>query len=84
VDLGRFFHFLIYIQSLGLLGRGIIPSQGRYLHTEQHKHRINAHTDIHTSSWIRTHERVKVVHALDCAATVIGEEGMMLINLTLH
>jgi hypothetical protein len=30
-------------QSVGLLGRGISPSQGRYLHTEQHKHRINAH-----------------------------------------
>jgi hypothetical protein len=24
-------------------GGGVIPSQGRYLHTEQHKHRINAH-----------------------------------------
>jgi hypothetical protein len=32
-----------FTQSVGLLGRGIIPSQGRYLHTEQHKHRINAH-----------------------------------------
>jgi hypothetical protein len=28
---------------VGLLGRGISPSQGRYLHTEQHKRRINAH-----------------------------------------
>jgi hypothetical protein len=43
VDLGRFFSFLIYTQLIGLLGRGISPSQGRYLHTEQHKHRINAH-----------------------------------------
>jgi hypothetical protein len=32
VDLGRFFGFLIYIQSLGLIGRVISPSQGRYLH----------------------------------------------------
>jgi hypothetical protein len=31
VDLGRFFSFLIYTQSVGLLGRGIGPSQGRYL-----------------------------------------------------
>jgi hypothetical protein len=31
-----------YIQSVTPLGRGISPSQGRYLHTEQHKHRINA------------------------------------------
>jgi hypothetical protein len=44
VDLGRFFSFLIYTQSVGLLGLGISPSQGRYLHTEQHKHRINTHT----------------------------------------
>jgi hypothetical protein len=32
------FSFLILRQSVGLLGRGISPSQGRYLH----KHRINA------------------------------------------
>jgi hypothetical protein len=32
-----------YTQSVRLLGRGISPSQGRYLHTEEHKHRINAH-----------------------------------------
>jgi hypothetical protein len=43
VGLGRFFSFLMHTQSVGLLGRGISPSQGRYLHTEQHKHRINAH-----------------------------------------
>jgi hypothetical protein len=48
---------LSYTQSVELLGRGISPSQGRYLHTEQHKHRINAHnTDIHALSWIRTHD----------------------------
>jgi hypothetical protein len=43
VDFGSFFSFLIYIQSVGVLGRGISPSQGRYLHTEQHNARINAH-----------------------------------------
>jgi hypothetical protein len=42
VDLRRFFSYLIYTQSIGLLTRGISPSQGRYLHTEQQKHRINA------------------------------------------
>jgi hypothetical protein len=41
VDLGRFFCFLIYTQSVGLLGLGIIPSQNRFLCTEQHT--INAH-----------------------------------------
>jgi hypothetical protein len=43
LDLGRFFSFLICTQSAGLLGRGISASQGRYLHTEQHKHTINTH-----------------------------------------
>jgi hypothetical protein len=52
VDLGRFFSFLIYTQSVGLLGRGISPSQGRYLHTE---HNTN-NTDIHASSGIRSHD----------------------------
>jgi hypothetical protein len=31
-----------YTQLVGLLGRGISPSQGLYLHIEQHKHKINA------------------------------------------
>jgi hypothetical protein len=34
---------------------GISPSQGRYLHTGQYNHRINAHTDIHALSGIRNH-----------------------------
>jgi hypothetical protein len=42
VGLGRLFSFLIPTQSVGLLGRRISPSQGRYLHTEPHNHRINA------------------------------------------
>jgi hypothetical protein len=46
-----------YTQSVGLTGRGISPSQGLYLYTEQHKHCINSHnTDIHALSWIRTHD----------------------------
>jgi hypothetical protein len=43
LELGRNVSFLIYTQSVGLLGREISPSQGRYLHTEHHKHNINAH-----------------------------------------
>jgi hypothetical protein len=43
VNLGRFFSFLMYTQSVGLLERGISPSQSRYRHTEQHRHSINAH-----------------------------------------
>jgi hypothetical protein len=43
VNLSRFFSFLFYTQSLGLLGGGISPSQGPYLHTGQYKHRIKSH-----------------------------------------
>jgi hypothetical protein len=45
-----------YSQPVGFFGRGINPSQGLYLHTEQHKHKIYAHnTDIH--AWIRNHDK---------------------------
>jgi hypothetical protein len=42
VGLGHFFSILISTQLVGLLGWVISPSQGRYLHTGQHKHSINA------------------------------------------
>jgi hypothetical protein len=45
-----------FTQTVGLLGRVISPSQGRCLHTREHKHIINAHTDIHALSGIRTHD----------------------------
>jgi hypothetical protein len=45
-----------FLQSVGLPGRAISPSQGRYLHAGQHKHRINAHTDIEALSGIRTQD----------------------------
>jgi hypothetical protein len=51
VDLGHFFSFFIRTQSVGLLGRGISPSQGRYLHTEQNNR-------IHALSGIRTHDPI--------------------------
>jgi hypothetical protein len=43
LDLGRFFTFLIPHTVGRTPWTGISQSQGRYLHTEQHKHRINAH-----------------------------------------
>jgi hypothetical protein len=46
LGLGRFFSFLILYTVGWLLGRGISLPQGRYLHTEQHKHRINAQTSM--------------------------------------
>jgi hypothetical protein len=49
-----FIFLLSFTQTVGLLGRVISSSQGRYLHRGQHKHRINSHTDIHALSGIRT------------------------------
>jgi hypothetical protein len=57
LDPGLFSSFvIIFTQTVGRLGRVIRPSQGSYLHTGQHKHRKNAHTDIHSLSGIRTHD----------------------------
>jgi hypothetical protein len=44
--------FLIISQTVGLLRRGIGPSQGRYLHTGQHKHRkTHTHTKHPCPEW---------------------------------
>jgi hypothetical protein len=40
-----------FSQTVGLLGRVISLSQGCYLNTGQHKHRINAYTNIHAFEW---------------------------------
>jgi hypothetical protein len=72
------FQFLKYFtQTLGLPGRMISPSQGLYLHIEQHKHGINGHkTDIHVLCGIRTQDpsvrENEDSYALDRAASVIG------------
>jgi hypothetical protein len=57
-----------FTQTVELLGRVISPSQGRYLNTGQHKHRTNAHTDIHALSGIRT----------DDPSVLAGEESSWL------
>jgi hypothetical protein len=75
VGLGRFFSSLIYTQSVGLLGRVISPSQGRYLHTGQHKENKRTQTSMPRMGLeptIPAFERAKTVHALDRAATVIN------------
>jgi hypothetical protein len=69
---------MIISQTVGHLGRVISPSQGRYLHTRQHKHRINTYTYqtsmpcVGLKPMIPASERAKTVHALDCSATVTG------------
>jgi hypothetical protein len=78
VEVLIFFYLWIYIQLVGLLERVIGPSQGLYLNTGQHKHRIKAHT--HTKhpcpKWDSNprseSERAKTVHALDRSDTVTG------------
>jgi hypothetical protein len=53
---GLFFSFVnSFTQTVWLPGRVISPSQGRYLHALQHKHRINLFTDIHALRGIETH-----------------------------
>jgi hypothetical protein len=69
---GRFF---TYTQSVGLLGREISPSQGRYLHTEQHKQNKRTQTSMPRVGFdptIPAFERAKTIYALDRAATGIG------------
>jgi hypothetical protein len=84
---------ITFTQSVGLLGRVISPSQGRYLHAGQHKQ--NKRTHRHPCLWVRFEltipefERAKTVHASDREATVIGptitnipNSGPLRINMT--
>jgi hypothetical protein len=83
------FSFLTCPQSAGLLGRVISSSQGLYLNTGQHKHRINAYTQQTFMLWmwfeptITASGRAKNVHALDRSATVTGSESSHLHNTVL-
>jgi hypothetical protein len=56
---------------VGLLGRGISPSEGHYL--QKHNKRTQTSTpQVGFEPMIPVFERTKTVHALDRAATVIG------------
>jgi hypothetical protein len=72
-----------FSQTVGLLGRGISPSQGRYLNKGQHKHRINVNTHEASMPWvgfeptIPASKRAKTVHALYGAATVTGYSHLL-------
>jgi hypothetical protein len=75
LGLGHFFSFLTYTQLVRLLGRVISPSQGHYLHTQKHKHRMNSQTSMPQMAFEHTipvFEWAKTVHALDREGTVIG------------
>jgi hypothetical protein len=62
-------------QSVGLLVQGINRSQGRYIHTEQHKQNKRTQTSIPWvgfESTITAFERAKTVHTLDRATSMIA------------
>jgi hypothetical protein len=70
------FSFLILRGSVGLFGRGINLSQGRYLHRTtqtQNKRRQVSMPLVGFEPTIPAFERAKIVHVLDRAATVIGK-----------
>jgi hypothetical protein len=64
--------FLNLRHSLGLLGRVISPSQGRYLTQTQNEHKQTSMPRVGFETTTPAFERAKTVHALDRAATVIG------------
>jgi hypothetical protein len=70
------FSFMIILQTVGLLGRVISSSQGLYLNTGQHKHRINTYQTsmpcVGLEPTIPAFYQAKTVHALDRSATVTG------------
>jgi hypothetical protein len=76
------FRFLATLQAVGLLGRVISSSQGLYLNTGQHKHRINTYAYqtsmpcVGFETTIPVSERKKTVHALDRSATVTGRKSV--------
>jgi hypothetical protein len=72
------FSFLIFRQSVELLGRGISLSQGRYLHRTTQTRNKRGQTFMPRLAFEPTtpvFEWAKPVHALDRAATVIGFGG---------
>jgi hypothetical protein len=77
LDICHFFSFLILYTVGRTPWTRISLSQGLYLYTEQHKHRINAHY-IHALSGIRTYDpSVRASEESSClgpCGTVIGSE----------
>jgi hypothetical protein len=61
----------LFTQTVGLIGRVISPSQGRYPHTGRHKHRTDAYRHLCLE---RNSNPRSQVHALDRVAIVIGRK----------
>jgi hypothetical protein len=73
LDLGRFFSFFIFTQTVAPFGWGISPWQGLYLPTGQHKQNKRAQTSMPQVGFepkIAVFEQATTVH--DRSATTIG------------
>jgi hypothetical protein len=55
-----------FSQKVGHLGRGISPSQGRYLNTGQHKHRRNAYTHQTSMPWLGFETTIRASENSSC------------------
>jgi hypothetical protein len=74
-DLGCFFSFFIYTQTVGLLGRGISPSKAA-TYTQNNIHNKRTQTCMPRVGFeptVLVFERAKTAHIVERAATVIGE-----------
>jgi hypothetical protein len=74
----------LFTHSIGLVGLKISSSQGRWLHTGQHKQNKRTQTFMPWDGFEPTtpaFERAKTVHALDHAATAIGSVGNTVLKL---
>jgi hypothetical protein len=69
-DLGQFFSFLIYTQSVGILGRG--SARRKAATYTQNKGRQTSMPRVEFEPTIPVFERAKTLHALDRVVTVIG------------
>jgi hypothetical protein len=79
LDPGLFFGFVIFfVQTVGLLGRAISPSQGRYLHTGQHKHRINTQTSM---PWVGFEPTIATFEQAKTARPLWSAHQHLVINL---
>jgi hypothetical protein len=75
----------IFMQSVRLLGRGMSPSQGRYLHRTTQTQNKSTQTSMHRVGFeltITAFQREKTVPALDHAATVISSLSSNQLKLT--
>jgi hypothetical protein len=68
--------FLNLRHSVGLLGRVISPSQGRYLTETQNNQKETSMPRVGFEPTIPAFKRAKTVHTLDRATTVIGHMNM--------